>query len=176
MRVDSLGDRLARGEQSAFAELYDACAGRLHAYLVSRLRSHSDADDVIQETFVRMARSRHKLARVENLTAYVFTIARREALRFAGRRSREYQGRVVGDVNELSSENADVPAQDTAELLAAALARLSPGEREVIELKTYGGLVLREISEVTGVPQGTIATRYRTALERLRTMLAKNIQ
>ena len=173
--MDNLGDRLARGEQAAFAELYDACADRLHAYLIACLRSRADADDVIQETFVRLARARSKLAKVENLTAYVFKIAHREASRLAGRRSRERQRHVRLEVSELSGQSADERAQDTAEVLAAALARLSPGERQVIELKIYGGLVLREISEVTGVPLGTVATRYRTAIERLRALLAKNM-
>ena len=56
-----------RGDPSAFAELYDACADRVHHYLVVRLGSRADADDVLQETFVRLARTRKRLATVENL-------------------------------------------------------------------------------------------------------------
>ncbi len=82
--MDTLGKRLARGDHAAFAELYDACADRLHHYLMVFLGSKEDAEDALQETFVRLAGNCKRLAKVENLTAYVFTIARNEALRLAG--------------------------------------------------------------------------------------------
>ena len=84
--MDRRAERLARGDTSAFAELYDACADRLHHYLLVRLGSRADADDVIQETFVRLARTRKKLGAVENLVAYVFATARNESIRLTERR------------------------------------------------------------------------------------------
>ena len=59
----------------------------------------------------------------------------------------------------------DLQAIETAEWVVASLARLSDDLREIVELKIYGDLTFREISEVTGLPQGTVATRYRSALE-----------
>ena len=85
--MTELGSRLASGEQAAYAELYDLCADRLHHYLVVRLGSRADADDVLQESFVRLVRTRKKLARVESPTAYLFAIARNEAMRFLTRRA-----------------------------------------------------------------------------------------
>jgi RNA polymerase sigma-70 factor (ECF subfamily) len=175
--MDGLGKRLARGEQAAFAELYDACADRLHHYLVVRLRSREDADDVLQETFVRLARTRKRLAGVENLVAYVFTIARNEAARLIKRRKRQQAGR-AGPVDGRSFHQPvgdDAPACEAADLVAAALDRLTPEQREIVVLKTYSGLTFREIAEVTGLPQGTVATRYRTALGRLRDWFAKEL-
>ena len=87
--------RLAHGDPSAFAELYDACADRVHHYLLVRLGSPADADDVLQETFVRLARTREKLATVENLVAYVFAAARNEAIRRLERREREGRERAA---------------------------------------------------------------------------------
>lgn len=83
--MEHLGARLAVGDQAAFAELYQACADRLHHYLTVRLGSRQDAEDVLQETFVRLARNRGKLESVGNLAAYVFTIARNESNRLAER-------------------------------------------------------------------------------------------
>ncbi len=87
--MDQRATRLARGEPEAFAELYDACADRIYRYLVVRLGSRADAEDVLQETFVRLARTRQKLARVENLVAYAFTMARNEAMRLLDRQARD---------------------------------------------------------------------------------------
>jgi RNA polymerase sigma-70 factor (ECF subfamily) len=173
--MDRRAQRLARGDPAAFAELYDTCADRVHHYLVVRLGLRSDADDVLQETFVRLARTREKLADVGDLVAYVFAIARNEAIRLAGRRARE--GRVLAAPSHqaLFRQATAGPFQDadTAEWVAASLARLSPELREVIELKIYAGLTFREIGEATGLAQGTVATRYRSALEKLRAQMVE---
>ena len=61
----------------------------------------------------------------------------------------------------------------TAETVAAALQRLRPDLREIIELKTYAGLTFQQINQVTGLPQGTVATRYRSALTKMKAWLAR---
>ncbi|MEX0679292.1 MAG: RNA polymerase sigma factor [Pirellulales bacterium] len=165
-----LADRLARGDPAAFAELYDACALRLHHYLSMHTGSPADADDVVQETFVRLARSRKKLAKVENLTAYVFTVARNEAARLQKREAREAQALAARPLDD-GPDNA--AAGDASELVALALSRLPSEQREIVELKAYAGLTLREIAEITALPPGTVATRYRTAIARLRDWLTR---
>lgn len=170
--MGELGDRLARGEQAAFAELYDACADRLYPFLVALLDSRSDADDALQETFVRLARNRTRLATVENLTAYVFTVARNEAMRLLERRGRQ---RSQGGNQELAERavQSDFPDTESLAALAAAIAGLPDEQREIVELKTSGQLTFREIAEVLAVPQGTVATRYRAALARLKVQLTR---
>lgn len=169
-----LGDRLARGDADAFAELYDACADRLHHYLTDRLGSRDEADDVLQETFVRLVRVRQRLKGIDNLTAYLFTVARNEAARYGSRKAREFQRRSPLRAEDLFLEApSDAKAHEAAEMVAAGLRRLSAEQREVVELKMYGGLTFREIAAVTAVPLATAATRYRTALERLKDWLAR---
>jgi len=175
--MEHLGAKLAAGDPAAFAELYETCADRLHHYLALRLGSRQDAEDVLQETFVRLARNRNKLRAVHNLAAYVFTIARNESNRLAERRKREPAGSagVAADLLFDEAWSDDVSQRETAELVAAALRNLPPNEREAVELKTYAGLTFREIADVTGSPQGTVATQYRTGLEHLRQKLAKQL-
>ena len=173
--MDQRAKRLAQGDPAAFAELYDSCADRVHHYLVVRLGSRVDADDVLQETFVCLARTRRRLATVENLLAYVFATARNESIRFSERQARE--GRLRGALSRealfVEPPRCDLLAVDTAEWAAAALAGLNDDLREVVELKVYAGLTFREISAVTGLPQGTVATRYRSALEKMRLQMVK---
>jgi RNA polymerase sigma-70 factor (ECF subfamily) len=173
--MEGRGERLARGDPAAFAELYDACADRVHHYLVVRLGSRADADDVLQETFVRLARTRTRLTTVENLVAYVFATARNEAIRLVERYAREGRLRMAVSLGSPSDEATgdDLPSRERAEWVAHALGRLRPELREVVELKIYAGLTFREIGEVTGLPQGTAATRYRSALETMRGQMAK---
>ncbi len=174
-RLSSLGERLAQGDPSAFAELYDVCADRVHHALVVWLGSRADADDAMQETFLRLARMRGKLADVGNLAAYVFAVARNEAMRLARRRGRNTLCEASPAVDDLFVEAGgdEIEARDNARQVTAALARLELKLREVVELKVYGGLTFVEISQATGLPQGTVATRYRRALAELRRLLAK---
>jgi len=168
--MSELADRLARGEPAAFAELYDACADRLYGWLVVHLRSAADAEDVVQETFVRLAGARKKLRRVENLNAYVFSIARNEAARLRKQTSRQQD--LARPMSETAHDAA--LALEQVELVERALSRLNDEQREMVELKMYGNLTLREIAEVTGLPAGTVATRYRVALVKLKETLARD--
>lgn len=168
-----LSKRIAHGDTAAFVEFYDACADRLHHYLWALLGSKEDAEDVLQESFLRLARRGKRLAQIENLTAFIFTIARNEALRWLRR-----HGNVEHPIDvALGSGRFEVVCgQDfeRAEAAALALARLSPPSREIIELKIFAGLTFREIAEITGSPQGTVASQYQAALEKMRKTLAKD--
>ncbi|MDZ7814884.1 MAG: sigma factor [Planctomycetota bacterium] len=74
---------LARADRKTFERFYDEYSPRLYHYILGRLRNRSDSEDVLQTVMVRLVRNRKRLGRVENLTAYVFTIARNESNRFA---------------------------------------------------------------------------------------------
>ena len=115
-----------------------------------------------------MARLRTSLASVDNVTAYIFTIARNESARLLRKKWRH--GRAMCDAAALFCEatSDDFQSRGAAEMVTAALAQLTIEQREIVELRVNAGLGLREIAEVTGLPQGTVATRYRTAIGRLR--------
>lgn len=167
--MQTLRERLARGEPAAFAELYDMCADRLHHYLTLRLGSREDADDVLQSTFVRLAQARVRLAGIENLISYAFRIARNESADVLHRKGREsaFLNEWSGELLFRGQDNSQA-VRELIESAMVALKRLTVEQREVVELKIYGKFTLSEIAEIIGVPQGTVATRYRTAVERMR--------
>ena len=171
--MHALAERLARGEEAAFAELYDASADRLHRYLAALLRSRDTASDVVQTAFLKAVKSRRLFRGVENPVAYLFQIARNEAMRSGSRRR----------VNERPLEAADLRAAspttgqwDDADVVAAALAKLGDEDREIVDLKLFAGLTFREIADVLNVPLATVATKYRRALESLRPWLEKQFR
>jgi RNA polymerase sigma-70 factor, ECF subfamily len=169
--MNELARRLARGEAEAFAELYDACADRLHHYLTLRLGATGRADDVLQETFLRLVRSRDRLTTIDNLNAYIFQMARNEAIRYLAKEGR-CENLVSSDLFE-EADSAEAAAREAAETVSVALTMLSEDQREVVVLKHYSGLTFREIGDVTGVPTATAATRYRAALELMRGWLTR---
>lgn len=166
----SLAERLAGGEDAVFAELYEMCADRLFAFAAVRLGSRELAADVVQATFLRVVKSRRQFRRVENPIAYVFQVARNELKRAVGKKHlrNEPPVDIRNVVDFRSSEGAD-----DAEAARVALGRLEAVDRELVELKLYGGLTFQEIAAATGLPPGTVATKYRRALESLRGWLER---
>jgi RNA polymerase sigma-70 factor (ECF subfamily) len=63
--------------------------------------------------------------------------------------------------------------QEAAETVARALEGLNLDLREIVELKTYAGLTFQQIGQVTGLPQGTVATRYRSAVAKMQSWLGR---
>jgi RNA polymerase sigma-70 factor (ECF subfamily) len=166
-----LAARLARGDEAAFAELYDACADRLHGYLTARLGSGDAASDVLQSAFLRAVKSRRRFRGVENPVAYIFQIARNEAARAAAKQQDVAQS-LPADVYFIDTNDRTADA----EAISAALKRLDVDDRELVELKIYAGLTFREIATIVDRPPATVATRYRRALESLREWLAKQFR
>lgn len=170
--MHELAARLARGDEAAFAALYDACADRLYHYVATRLGSREAAADVVQSAFLRAVKSRRRFRGIENPVAYMFQIARNEALRAAKKITKTI---VPVDDCSVAGGESRVPYDD-AEIIAAALGRLSADDRELIDMKVFGGLTFQEVAVVLGLPPGTVATRYRRALESLRPWLTKQLR
>jgi RNA polymerase sigma-70 factor (ECF subfamily) len=168
--MQDLAVRLARGEPSAFEELYDLCADRLHRYVAVRLGSVDAAADVVQTVFLRAVRSRRRFLSVEKPEAYMFRVARNETARAAARRSKRLEnGMRRVELDRVADWNTDMGA--TVETAAELLGRMSAEDRELIELKVYSGLTFRELAELLNQPPGTVATRYRRAMLALRGFL-----
>ena len=169
----TLAESLAAGDPEAFAALYDRLALRLLGAARTMTGSSSDAEDVVQDLFVELARGRARLAAVADLEAYLFTMLR-NAIRRRGRRTaldrRAMLAITAGrrDPSSFTTPAAELP--DDA--LAAAVAALPEAQREVVALKIDAGLTFAEIAAVTGTSLNTAASRYRYALEKLRAVLA----
>ena len=150
---------LAAGRAEAFAALYDRYSAKLYRAALAMLGSSADAEDVVQEVFVSMVRSRHKLAEVRSLNAYLFT-----ALRHAAHRRAAAPSSVSLSVVDPPS----VPAVEHDDRLDRALQQLPPEQREVVALKIDGGLTFAQIGQALDISPNTAASRYRYALQKLR--------
>ncbi|MCK4792200.1 MAG: sigma-70 family RNA polymerase sigma factor [Desulfobacteraceae bacterium] len=161
---------LAGNDPAAVGLLWDRYAKDLLAYLQAILCSLHDAEDVLQIVFVRIVRKRHQLAKARCLDAYIFRIARNEALRLIGRRKIDSTAKAAGDPWLIKSESSG-DSQDLAESLQKALARLPQTQRGVIVMKTYRQKTFLEIAQLLGLSQNTVASRYRYGMEKMRILL-----
>jgi RNA polymerase sigma-70 factor (ECF subfamily) len=157
------------------AEEWEAWLDRHGAALVlfarQRVASRADAEDVVQEAFVRFWRSRH---RAVDPTAYLYTCVQHCALNW--QRSRERRSRreeVAARPEAEVSLASPLGQEERREAIEAVLRSLPETQREVLVMKVWGGLSFPQIAEALRIPANTAASRYRYALARLRERLAE---
>jgi RNA polymerase sigma-70 factor, ECF subfamily len=171
-------DRMARGDQDALAEIYDRHGRLVYSLAFRILRDQSDAEDVVQDVFSQAWRqaSRYDASR-GSVLGWLLTLTRSRAIdRLRGRRSRPEPSTDESALNSIPdpAAPADVLAASAAQAthLRAALDGLTVLQRVAIELAFYEGLTHSEIAERLELPLGTVKTRIRQGLLKLRDRLA----
>ena len=163
---------LAAGNEQAYSLLYERFGTRLYRVALGMLGRREDAEDAVQEVFTALVRSQNKLAGINDLTAYLFAALRHAVVRCAERRHRDSLGmEIAAEAARVLGKGSEKTENPDAERLQQALAVLPPEQREVLSLKIAGELTLAQIGEVLGVSQNTAASRYRYALEKLRSIM-----
>ncbi len=163
---EQLAVRLRNGEPDALERIYDRYAASLYRVLNALLGSPADAEDALQEVFVALATKR--VARIQNLKAYLFVAARHQAFSILRRRKREHG---FEDVTSLDVADPDVFTKEHGEMAqdwTALLARLPLEQREVIALKVWEQMTFADIAKVVRASPNTVMSRYRYGIERLR--------
>ena len=180
--------RMAAGDEQALGVLYDRWATTVHTLAYYLLGQADEAEDAVEETFWQAWREagRYDASRGA-VSTWLSTIARSRALdRQRARRRRAEEplesvvasydgtGGVAGSRAQPANPQQEAEASERARDIAAALEKLPAEQREVIELAYFGGLSQSEIATRTSLPLGTVKTRARLALEKLRAPLAQH--
>lgn len=158
-----LVQRASEGDSDALARLYDLYATGLHHVLLAILSSPEDAEDALQETFVKLLSGR--MSRAQDAKAYLFSSARHVALDILRRRKRERNH--VEETVEPSASDVN-SAFDVNNDLQNLLRRLPLEQREVVALKVFQEMTFAEIAVVVKARPNTVASRYRYGIEKLR--------
>ncbi len=165
---EALIGRIAAGQHDALREFYDRYASLVNGLALRILRDPSDAEDVVQEVFVQAWRQADRFDPARGTPeAWLCTLARTRALDKLRRRvSRREEPAETAPGTTATPRNVEVLA------VRKALEHLSANQRRALELAYYEGLTQSEIAERLGEPLGTIKTRIRTAMMRLREALS----
>lgn len=156
-------------DQAAFIELFEHFAPRVKSFLMKSGADHTLAEECSQEVMATVWHKAHLFdpARA-SVATWIFTIARNRKIDVLRKQRRpEPEDLAWGPTEE--PDQADVLVlQEESEKLGEALSALPPEQRELIQKAYFGDLSHSEIAEATGLPLGTIKSRIRLALERLR--------
>jgi len=158
--------------ENAFVQYQSELLGTLY-YLVGNIE---DARDALQETFVKCWRHKDQVTGVQNLRAWIFRIALntgRDLRQTAWRRKRQGLPEDESIVESLHAGPMAIAARnEQLQQLSDAIRNLRGEEQEVFLLRQNGQLKYEEIAEAAGIPLGTVKTRMRLALTKLRQALA----
>jgi RNA polymerase sigma-70 factor, ECF subfamily len=140
------------------------------------LGNPEDAQDVAQEAFLRCWRTQEGLPEVQNLRAWIFRVglnAAKDLQRSAWRRRvKPLLGAEAMPMTETTSPTGGLEEQESLHQLRQALMHLRPEEKEVFLLRQNGELTYEQIAELHSRPVGTVKTQMRSALQKLRKLLA----
>ncbi len=158
-----------RQDQKAFADLFSYFAPRVKAFLMKSGAPHDVAEECAQDVMATLWRKAHMFDGTKaSVATWVFTIARNRRIDMA-RKSRRPEPEDLPWGPDAEPGAAEVMAlQQETELLGRALATLPEKQRKLIERAYFGELSHSEIAAETGLPLGTIKSRIRLALDRLR--------
>lgn len=153
----------ANQRDKAFNELLDLYQKRLYWHIRKLVITHENANDVLQNTFLRVYKSLPNFQQKSSLSTWMFRIAYNESLRFLEQNKKKYYDSIE-DVQKKYLDNLVADAffegDEIQRKLHNALAELSEKERQVFQMKYYDELKFREIAEITGVSEGTLKTSY----------------
>jgi RNA polymerase sigma-70 factor (ECF subfamily) len=171
--------RMVEADETALGALYDRWARSLYSLVLHLLRDPDEAEDVVEETFWQAWRKADSYEPARGaVSTWLLTIGRRKALDRLRAKKRHKEDPIGNDRTfaDIASPSPDpsenVEGSELREHVRAALRELPAEQREVIELGYFNGLSQTEIADTTGQPLGTVKTRMRLAMQKLREPLS----
>lgn len=175
--------RIQARDTEALSELYDLYSRLLFGLILSVVKKRTEAEDLLQEVFVQIWEKAPAFdADKGNVYGWVTTLTRHKAIDRI--RSRNYKSQ-VREANELEPARLDGDGfsdpldatimAERAELLKKALQEIPEEQRQVIEIAYYNGFTQAELSEHLDIPLGTVKTRMRQGMIKLKNLLQRYI-
>jgi RNA polymerase sigma-70 factor (ECF subfamily) len=179
--------RYQQGDRAAFAQLVRRHQMHLYNFALRQVRVPQVAEDVVQESFVRVVQNATDFKHEARFTTWVYTITRnlcidhlrKRALRkhpsLDESRGEEGDGPTLGEqtADPRASVEREATGSELKERIARAVDTLPDEQREVFLMRETANLPFKEIAEITGVPENTVKSRMRYALERLQGALSE---
>ena len=167
--LEQLLSEVAAGELEALAQLYERTRTAVYGLALSYLKNAQDAQDVTQDTFVRVWDSAHQYRPQGSPMGWLLTVCRNLAL-MKLRQGTRHVDLEEEEWNAIPAEQQGVSVEDR-ELLQDALAQLEDQERRIVVLHAVTGLKHREIAALLELPLATVLSKYHRALKKLRVFL-----
>ena len=186
MNDEDVMEQLQDGVVQAFDILVHRYKDRLHNFLYRYTHNHQDCEDLVQETFLRVYRSRHSYQRIAKFSTWIYTIALNLAKSMYKKKKRMSLISIHADESdpddrEMEITDSNILQDDKLHLknsmgeLEKALDQLNDNFKEVIVLRDIQQLTYEEISEITGAAMGTVKSRINRARAQLQELIGEYV-
>lgn len=179
---EDLMEYFQNDHEPAFTELVRRYQDRLHNFLYRYTHDHQDCEDLVQETFLRVHKSKASYERIAKFSTWMYTIALNLAKSLYKKKQRMYKVSIHKDPND--SEDFEMHIEDpnilpdqqlheklSLEQLEKALMSLPEDFREVVMLRDLQDMTYEEISEATDIPMGTVKSRINRGRAQVQQMI-----
>ena len=179
MDINSDISQAARGDHNAFGRIVQVHQGKIFAFLGRMGLDSATAEDIAQETFLRLWRNANQFdPKRSNLTTWILTIARNLALTHLSRPARRVEIAGASEVEDTASDalqpDEALLAKQRREQLHAGLNRLSPADRSLMAASYIEDLDLADIARIEGATTGAVKVRLHRARLKLRQILEED--
>lgn len=163
------------GDQRAFERLLERYRGPLFMVILRMVNNMADAEDIFQETFVRVVDKRDRFRTDARFSSWVYTIATNLCRDLIRRRKKSPLRPAADDFDPPGGPSPETRSwqKEIKTAVEAAIDRLGPEQKEVFLLRHYGGLSFKEIAAVTDTKLNTVLGRMHLAVARLKKDLAE---
>lgn len=169
--------KIAAGDHQAFREVYDFYYQSIYKYALHLLKSELLAEEIVQETFLKIWINRVGLPEILNLESYLVTIARNRSLDILRQSALRYRNdQFLKNTFEFSTNETEeqIILKDTRLILSEAIAQLPPQQRQVYELCKQQGLKYDEVAKIMNLSPLTVQSYMKIALRAVREYMDKN--
>ena len=159
---------IAEGNESAFSEVFHEYNSRLFMVVLKITKSESEAEEIIQNVFLKLWLNRHKLHEIENPGAWLYKVASNLALSFLRTKATQLRHEKVLQCRQLNQQDdiqLQLEAKEIKNLVSTAIEGLPPGRREVYILSRHEGLNRMEIASRLGITESTVKNQLGSALK-----------
>lgn len=175
--------RMNGGDEAALGELYDRHGRKAYSIALAILRDPSDAEDAVAQAFVQLWQQGRRFDPARGgLSTWVGTVVRSRALdlyRATRRRQQAHDAALRSPDSwrwQPAHQETDVGRRELSGAVSAALREIPREQRVTIELAYFQGMSQSEIARATGTPLGTVKTRMRAAMQKLRGALGEHLR
>lgn len=162
---DMLINKIANGDMDAFVTLYESASKSVYSFALSITKNSHDADDVLQETFLKVYENAARYDCQGKAMAWIFKIAKNNALNKIRSRAKH------SDYDDGRDFDIDFSAIENAEnrlLIENLFTLLCDEEKQIITLHAVSGLKHREIADILAMPISSVLSKYHRAIKKLK--------
>lgn len=169
-KLNNLIIAVKNGNKYALGEIYSIAGGRMLSIAMGLLRNKQWAEDVLQDSFVKVVRFSVKYKENSNAYAWLCTIIRNTALNKL-KSEKLKAGDNIDSFFDISDNGLPAERKDTALIVEGALKKLEPRERTIVWLRYYNDLTVKEIANELNMPSSTVHFTLKRTEEKLKKIL-----